>query len=403
MTPRMLSQTGPAFGGFVFYVTFQIQNIGYVIGYEPGNDPGTGCSPTATSCRVPIAGSKDVNLTSFLLYLNAFAYATSGALVFFVAGAGDHMSECTYLLVKLNSFCSQSNLVGTTDYKREQYIFFLLLYGAFCLPAIALTDMNLSTFNALSGLYVAFNVIGFLVQVWGNIFVPYTMREMTDAELQSDATLHSFGAVAALAPAASTSEPITLEEEPHKASSRPERELRGVRMSVWGSNALNISSLLFSFVVLGLTWSSAMNAGLTMTTVAGVVCVVLTLVAWPMLPKPAGHPLPEDKTWLSLPFTTCEYDHALFVLASSHLLRIFVSLQSWICSAASFATRTLSASCWPTPSMSTPCSPLDPSRELYSIWQFVQACAKPPFTPWWDLQFRSLLGVHGSGCSRECG
>ena len=77
-------------------------------------------------------------------------------------------------------------------------------------------------------------------------------------------------------------------------------------MSVWGSNALNLSIIIFYAVVMCLTLSSATNAGLTMTTVAGVVCVLLALVAWPFLPRPGGRPLPEGQTWLSLPFTTCE-------------------------------------------------------------------------------------------------
>ncbi|KDN47170.1 hypothetical protein K437DRAFT_255964 [Tilletiaria anomala UBC 951] len=265
--------TGPAFGGYASYVSFQIQNIGYLIGHEPGNAPGSGCDFFATTCLVPMAGAGDINLTSFILYLNAISYAVSGALVFIVAGIGDY-----------------------TDYKREQYIFFIIVYGALCLPITALTGYSTSIYNTLAGLYVVFNIIGFLVQVWGNIFIPYCMREMHEEASESKNVEVE----------ASTEGNLVVAEQMHATvSTRMDREIRGVRMSIWGSNSLNLSILIFYVVVICLIVASATTAaGLTMTTVAGAVCLFLALVAWPFLPSPSGRPLPEGKSWFMLPFTT---------------------------------------------------------------------------------------------------
>lgn len=58
------------------------------------------CFDFGQPCLVPMAGSGEVNLTSYILYLNAITYALGGVLVFFVCGLGDYAGELAILDLK---------------------------------------------------------------------------------------------------------------------------------------------------------------------------------------------------------------------------------------------------------------------------------------------------------------
>lgn len=146
-------QIGPAFGSAVTYMSYQIQQDAFHgVGHHPGMPNGSGCPDLGKACRVPL-GSKDVNLTSLLLYLNAISYCVSGLLTLLVCGWGDHISE-----VAVWSWL-------TADYKREQYIGALLVYGSLCLPVAGLTHHTLRDYSFLIAIYTIFNIVGFLGMV----------------------------------------------------------------------------------------------------------------------------------------------------------------------------------------------------------------------------------------------
>ncbi|KAJ2984822.1 hypothetical protein NUW58_g5857 [Xylaria curta] len=252
---------GSPFASFVTYVGFQLQIIGYVIGHAPEEVSGSGCLPTATSCRVPFAGSGDVNLTSYILYLNAIIYALSGGLTLIVSGIGDYL-----------------------NYQREQYVVQLIIYGILCLPIASLRGSDLNTFNALSALYVVFNVIGFIAGAWQSVFIPYVMNKSEEMESQS------------------SQQSLNNNEDLGKRAIED-----GVRMGVWGSNGLSAGQISLFVISIGLTFASESYAGLYTTTAAGALCIVLSLVAWPLLPAPRPKSRQEAKsirTWLMLPLRT---------------------------------------------------------------------------------------------------
>lgn len=253
---------GAPFASFVTYVGFQLQNIGYVVGHAAGEAPGSGCLPTATSCRVPFAGSGDINLTSYVLYLNAIIYALGGGLTLIISGIGDYL-----------------------NYQREQYVVQLIIYGILCLPIASLIGYDLMTFNTLSGLYVVFNVIGFVAGAWMNIFIPFVMHEPEEMESPSPQQLSN----------------NNNEDLGRKAIQN------GMRMGVWGANGLSAGQIVLLLISLGLTFVSAAYAGLYTTTGAGALCIVISLVAWRLLPAPKPKSRQEGKTareWLMLPLAT---------------------------------------------------------------------------------------------------
>ncbi|KAI1164071.1 hypothetical protein F5B18DRAFT_616798 [Nemania serpens] len=252
--------SGAPFAAFATFVGFQLQNIGYIVGHAPGEPLGSGCLPTADSCRVPFAGSGDVNLTSYILYLNAIIYAVSGGVTLIVSGIGDYV-----------------------NHQREQYVVQLLIYGILCLPVAGLRGSDLTTFNTLSGLYVVFNVIGFIAGAWMNIFIPFVMHSSEEATSPSD---HQ-----------STDDENTAKRAIEDS----------VRMSVWGSNGLSAGQILMLVISIALTFVSASYAGLYTTTGAGGLCIVITLVAWRLLPAPEPKSREEGRTigeWLVLPLKT---------------------------------------------------------------------------------------------------
>ncbi|KAI1147374.1 hypothetical protein F4825DRAFT_437567 [Nemania diffusa] len=260
---------GPPFASFGTYVGFQLQNIGYVVGHAPGEAPRSGCLPTATSCRVPFAGSGDINLTSYILYLNAIIYALSGGLTLIVSGIGDYV-----------------------NYQREQYVVQLLIYGILCLPIASLRGSDLATFNTLSGLYVAFNVIGFIAGAWMNIFIPFVMYKSEDSD----------------SPSSQRSSDSNNNNNSNDNEDLAKRAIEdGMRMGVWGSNGLSGGQIFLYVISIGLTFVSAVYAGLYTTTAAGALCIIISLVAWRMLPAPKTKSREEGKTvrdWLMLPLTT---------------------------------------------------------------------------------------------------
>ncbi|GAA6005501.1 hypothetical protein JCM11491_003662 [Sporobolomyces phaffii] len=271
------AQIGPVFGTFGTYATYQLQYISYAIGANPGQPMGSGCLDLAQACRVPF-GASDINLTSLILYLNALAFAISGALCLIVSGVGDYMGKSARPLNRNPAPRSQCERVPSTGYKREQYIGFLLVYGAFALPVAGLTAYNLSDFNTYCALYVVFFTVGFLAGAWQNVFIPDVMH----------------GETARLA--------ATSAEE-----TRREREIRGVNTSVWGFNAYQGSLIVFYCITIGIAFASpeaATKAGLWVTTATASLCIVLSLVAWPFLPSPSAKPLPAGVSVWKLPFLT---------------------------------------------------------------------------------------------------
>lgn len=259
---------GAPFASFVTYVGFELQNIGYVVGHVPGAAPGSGCPPAATSCRVPFAGSGDVNLTSYILYLNAIIYALSGGLTLIISGIGDYIA-----------------------YQREQYVAQLVLYGILCLPIASFRGSDVATFNTLSGLYVVFNVIGFIAGAWMNIFIPFVMHESEEGSVPPRQSPSSGG----------------NDEEEEEGKSR-KAIADGMRMGVWGANGLSAGQIILFIVSIGLTFASATYAGLYTTTTSGVLCILVSLAAWRLLPAPKAKRRTQDKmtvrAWLKLPVTT---------------------------------------------------------------------------------------------------
>ncbi|TRX92646.1 hypothetical protein FHL15_006573 [Xylaria flabelliformis] len=252
---------GPPFASFGTYVGFQLQNIGYTVGNAPGKAPRSGCLPTATSCRVPFAGSGDVNLTSYVLYLNAIIYALSGGLTLIISGIGDYL-----------------------NYQREQYVVQLIIYGILCLPIASLRGNDLMTFNTLSGLYVVFNVIGFIAGAWMNIFIPFVMHKSEGSE------------------SSSFQQPSNNDEGLARKAIED-----GMKMGVWGSNGLSAGQIVLYVISIGLTFVSAAYAGLYTTTAAGVLCIIISLIAWRLLPAPKPKSGQKEKTtreWLMLPLAT---------------------------------------------------------------------------------------------------
>ncbi|KAI8626949.1 hypothetical protein F5Y19DRAFT_487520 [Xylariaceae sp. FL1651] len=266
---------GPPFASFITYVTFQLQTIGYVIGHAPGEAARSGCLLTATSCRVPFAGSGNVNLASYILYLNAVIYALSGALMLIISGIGDYVN------------C-----------QREQYIAQLIIYGALCLPIATFRGGDLMAFNVLLGLYVAFNAIGFLAGAWQNIFIPFVMHKSED--LRSSTSQQPLDNSLELV----VSDPKIAPQNPELARKTIED---GMKMGDWGSNSINGGQVVLYAISIGLTFVSAVYAGLYTTTASGALCIILSLIAWRLLPAPepsSGQIHKGARDWLMLPLTT---------------------------------------------------------------------------------------------------
>lgn len=242
-----------------------------------------------------------------------------------VCGWGDHLGE--YRASEL-----------TAGFKREQYIGLLVVFGVLALPAAALTKPTLVNFNALAALFVVANVTGSIAASWQNIFVPYTMQQAAPIE--------------ELSPAARL-EALRLETSDEQDELRTARERQGIRISVWGSNAVYLGVTIFLLITLGLAYVNAdtqVNAGLYVTTASGVICMVCALAGWRFLPSPPSTP---TDSFLTLPFKTCK--------SSSIAL-----MQSPLSGAESLATPRRSSFSSPTPSISIQHSPLAPSSPTSS-------------------------------------
>lgn len=235
------------------------------VGHHPGQPKGTGCPDTGAPCRVPF-GKGDVNLTSLLLYLNAIAYGVSGVLTLLISGWGDHFCE---------SSCPTSL---TSAYKREQYIFMLVLYGALCLPAAGLTAYNYANYTALIALYTIFSITGYLAMAWMNIFIPYTMYAAAPIdELSTQAKVDA----------------LAKTDDVEGETLRAKREREGLKMSVWGGVSMNVATVIFYCITIGISYAgatAARNAGMYMSTVAGGICIICALLGWRFLPSPGSKP-----------------------------------------------------------------------------------------------------------------
>lgn len=182
-------------------------------------------------------------------------------------------------------------------YKREQYIFLVIIYGALCLPAAGLTVYNLSNYYGFIWLYTIFGVVGYLVIAWGNIFIPYTMQAAAPIEdLSAQARLDALDKI----------------DGEGRKELRAKREMEGLKISVGGTVALNVAVVLFNVITIGISYATMdaqKNAGLYMTTVSGAVCIICALLGWPFLPSPA--PIAYEGRWWLLPFTVCEFGRFL--------------------------------------------------------------------------------------------
>jgi hypothetical protein len=171
----------------------------------------------------------------------------------------------------------------------------VVLYGALCLPAAGLTTYSLANFNAIAVLYTLFNIVGFLAQAWMNIFIPYTM--------------HLAAPIENLSQQAKTAVVDFDQEDVEGRKLRVKRETEGLKISVWGGNAMNSGTLIFYLITIGISYASysaSLYAGLYMTTGAGGVCVLLALAGWRFLPSPRGKPFATEDSFWMLPLRTCE-------------------------------------------------------------------------------------------------
>lgn len=175
-------------------------------------------------------------------------------------------------------------------YKREQYILMLVLYGALCLPAAGLTAYNYANYTALMVLYTVFSIVGYLAMAWMNIFIPYTM--------------YAAAPIDELSPQA-RSDALAKTTDLEGEALRAKREKEGLKMSVWGGVSMNIATVIFYCITIGVSYAggtAAMNAGMYMSTVAGGICILCALFGWRFLPSPASKPF-SGNFWL-LPIHT---------------------------------------------------------------------------------------------------
>lgn len=89
---------------------------------------------------------------------------------------------------------------------------------------------------------------------------------------------------------------------------RQKREMEGVKISVWGNNALYLGTTIFFAITIGLSYINAntqINAGLYVTTASGIVCIACALGGWRFLPVPSTKSLDHGQSFWLLPFKTC--------------------------------------------------------------------------------------------------
>jgi len=180
-----------------------------------------------------------------------------------------------------------------------------VVFGILALPAASMTGMSLTNFNALASLFVVSSIIGSVSTAWQNVFVPYTMEKAAPTsrlsfEAQSDTqkpgvnSAHPTGGVAQL---------------------RGKREREGLKISVWGSNALYLGVSIFFCITIGLSSINAdaqVNAGLYVTSASGAVCIICALSGWRFLPVPETREMNERESFWLLPFSTCQYSTVVF-------------------------------------------------------------------------------------------
>lgn len=161
--------------------------------------------------------------------------------------------------------------------------------GILALPAAGMTSLNLTTFNALAALFVVSSIIGSVSTAWQNVFVPYTMDKAAPITTALGTHHHEL----------SEDDIIQL---------RNKREREGLKISVWGSNALYLGVTIFFCITIGLSYINAdaqVNAGLYVTSASGAICIICALVGWRFLPVPNNKPMKQGQSFWLLPFSTC--------------------------------------------------------------------------------------------------
>jgi hypothetical protein len=94
------------------------------------------------------------------------------------------------------------------------------------------------------------------------------------------------------------------------AALRSKREREGLKISVWGSNALYLGVSLFFCITIGLSYINAdaqVNAGLYVTSASGGACIICALAGWKFLPVPDNKEMKEGDSFWLIPFKTCEF------------------------------------------------------------------------------------------------
>jgi hypothetical protein len=146
----------------------------------------------------------------------------------------------------------------------------LVIFGILALPAAGMTAMTLTNFTALASLFVVSSIIGSVSTAWQNVFVPYTMDKAAPiSNLSTTAQLEAHHQ--------SQNNPVLSTE---LVELRSKREREGLKISVWGSNALYLGVSIFFCITIGLSYINAdaqVNAGLYVTSASG---AVASFVHW---------------------------------------------------------------------------------------------------------------------------
>jgi hypothetical protein len=176
----------------------------------------------------------------------------------------------------------------------------LVIFGILALPAAGMTVMTLTNFTALGSLFVVSSIIGSVSTAWQNVFVPYTMDKAAPiSNLSTTAQLEAHHQ--------SQNNPVLSTE---LVGLRSKREREGLKISVWGSNALYLGVSIFFCITIGLSYINAdaqVNAGLYVTSASGAVCIICALAGWRFLPVPDHKEMEEGQSFWLLPFKTCTY------------------------------------------------------------------------------------------------
>lgn len=158
-----------------------------------------------------------------------------------------------------------------------------------------MTAYTLPMFDAIAVIYTIFTALGFLVQAWMNIFIPYTMNAAAPiGRLSVDARRTA----------------LTGQDDAEIRRMRTIREIEGIKMSVFGTFSMTLGMAILFVVTIGVTYANELaqlNAGMYVTTAAGAACIFAALGGWRFLHAPSGRPFAEGVPVWKIPFVTCKH------------------------------------------------------------------------------------------------